>query len=135
MYFFSSMPQFCIQLLRILFPSNLSEQKCLSLLRTIRCGIILNHRTTAISRLNCNHAMVAPFFLPSVHYATNSQWCYTNSVSFFALLTSWPAVCKSNVFLQLCDQIQLSMHQIFTLIHLTVSTGPSHTQMISAGPK
>ena len=126
MYFFSPKPQFCIQLLKILFPSNLFEQKLLSLLRTTRCGIILNHRTTAFSRLNCT-TLWLPRFFPSGHFATNCQWCYTNSVPFFALHASWPAVCKSSVFLQFCDQIQLSMHQIFPLIHSTVSTGLSHT--------
>ena len=39
---------------------------------------------------------------------------YTKSVLFFALHTSGPAVCKRSVFLQFCDQIQSSMHQIFT---------------------
>ena len=74
--------------------------------------------------------MVAPFF-PSVHYATSSLWYpnfhnlisfhlvyvwspvgYTNSLPFFALLTSWPIVCKRSVFPQFCDQTQSSMHQI-----------------------
>ena len=60
---------------------------------------------------------------------------YTNSILFFALFTSWPVVCKRSVFLQFCDQIQTSMHQIFTQIHSTVSIGPSHMHMIPAGPK
>ena len=60
---------------------------------------------------------------------------YTNSILFFALFTSWPVVCKRSVFLQFCDQIQTSMHQIFTQIHSTVSIGPSYMYVIPAGPK
>ena len=37
-------------------------------------------------------------------------------------------ICKGSVFLQFCDKIQLSMHQIFTQIYLTVSIGQSHME-------
>ena len=52
---------------------------------------------------------------------------YTDSASFSVLLTSWSAVCKRSVSLQFCDQIQSSMHHIFTQMHSTVSIGDHHT--------
>ena len=38
------------------------------------------------------------------------------------------AVCKGSVFLQFSDKIQSSIHQIFTQMYLTVSTGQSHME-------
>ena len=35
---------------------------------------------------------------------------------------------KESVFLQFCDKIQWSMHQIFTQMYLTVFIGPSHME-------
>ena len=45
----------------------------------------------------------------------------------------------SFAFMQFCDQIQSSMHQIFTQIHLTVSIGPSYmkspSELLQAPPQ
>ena len=38
----------------------------------------------------------------------------------FELLTSWPTVCKRSLFLQFCDQIQSTMHQIVTQIQIII---------------
>ena len=38
------------------------------------------------------------------------------------------SVCKGSGFLQYCEKIQSSMHQIFTQIYLTVSIEPSHME-------
>ena len=113
----------------------------LSVLRT-PLGVVSWYRTKSqndcLFTLKLHHAMVAPF-LPLVHYGTSSYWYpsfhilislhpvyvwspvgYTNSIPFFSLLTSWPAACKRSVFLQFCDQIESSMHQIFTQMHSPV---------------
>ena len=42
---------------------------------------------------------------------------------------------QTSVFFQFCDQIQSSMHQIFTQIHSKISIGPSHMYMILDGSK
>ena len=53
-------------------------------------------------------------------YALQYVWIFThfitnhNSLSFFALLTSWSTVCKGSVFLQFCGKIQSNIYQIFT---------------------
>ena len=37
-------------------------------------------------------------------------------------------LCKESVFLQLCDKIRSSMHQILTQMYSTVSTGTSYME-------
>ena len=44
-----------------------------------------------------------------------------NSVLSFCTPTCSTAVCKGSVYLQFCDKIEWSMHQIFTQMYLTVS--------------
>ena len=51
-----------------------------------------------------------------------------NSVLSFCTPSCSTAVCKGSVFLQFCDKIQSSIHQIFTQMYLTVSTGQSHME-------
>ena len=51
-----------------------------------------------------------------------------NSVLSFCTLSCSTTVCKGNVFLQFCDKIQSSMHQIFTQMHLTIAIGQSHME-------
>ena len=62
--------KFCIQVSRILFFSNLFEQKLFFKCSKgpTRCGIVRNHRTTFFSRLIYTTLWQPPFF-PSVHYA------------------------------------------------------------------
>ena len=52
---------------------------------------------------------------------------HNNILSFYTPSCS-TAVCKGSVFLQFCDKIQSSIHQIFTQMYLTVSTGQSHME-------
>ena len=47
----------------------------------------------------------------------------------------WSTVSKRSVFLQFCDQIQPSMHQIFTQIHSTASIGSSYMKIPSEFPQ
>ena len=53
----------------------------------------------------------------SIRSMSDPQLDIQKASYFFALHTSWPAVRKRSVFLQVCDQIQSSMHQIFTQMH------------------
>ena len=51
-----------------------------------------------------------------------------NSVLSFTTPSCSTAVCKGSVFLQFCNKIQSSMHQIFTQMYLTASIGQSHME-------
>ena len=51
-----------------------------------------------------------------------------NSVISFCTPSCSTALCKGSVFLQFCDKIQSSMHQIFTQMYLTFSIGQSHME-------
>ena len=144
--------KFCIQVSRILFFSNLFEQKLFKCSDDpTRCGIVRNHRTTAFSRLIRTTLWQPPFF-PSVHYANQlplmSQYSQSDiAPSSLCLIPSWiykkrsifcdphQLTSQRSVFLQFCAQIQSRMHQIFTQLHSKISIGPSHMYTISACPK
>ena len=162
MYFFSPLQQkwhFMSKLCNskspgFYFSAVYSSKSYLSVLRTPLGVVRTKSQNNFLFMLNPRHVLVTYFFslgtlckpaptdIPAFTFWYRSipayMWSlvgYTKSVLFFALLTSWPAVQKRSVFLQLCDQIQSSIHQIFTQMYSTVSIGPSHMSMVSAGQK
>ena len=79
-----------------------------------------------------NHNQIRIF--TSFHLVSNDagagykQLVGHNSVLSFCTPSCSTAVCKGSVFLQFCDKIQSSMHQIFAQMYLTVSIGMLHIE-------